>query len=92
MEHFRAVFDDVYLDQQPTGDSPVDDEIRQLIVDLYTPLDTPARAPATAAERAAQCEERAREDLRRAREAARKAFNVRPSFLKRRQAKQILST
>ena len=85
------MFDDAHLDQQPTGDSPVDDEIRQLIVDLYTPLDTPARPSGTAAERAAQREARAREDLRRAREAARKAFNVRPSFFKRRQAKQILS-
>ena len=74
----------------------MDDEIRQLIVDLYTPLETPARpAPDRAIsveERRADKERRAQEDLRLAREAARKAFNVRPSFLKRRAAARLLAT
>ena len=89
------MFDDVQPDLKPAGDSPVDDGIRRLIKDLYTPLETPARperdrersASGLAAERA----DKARADLAIAREAARKAFNVRPSFFTRRAAGQILS-
>lgn len=71
--------------------SPADDaRIRQLVADLYRPLDTPpaARDPRRSAEERL----RAGYELERARKAARRAFKVRPSLSKRKAAAMIFST
>lgn len=83
----------------PPGRPLVDEGIKQLIADLYTPLKCPPReAPSgrTAQEREAsrrkmaeKARQRAQEDLRRARRAAQRVFNVRLPADKRQEVERI---
>lgn len=68
-----------------------DARIRQLVADLYTPLDRPPAVGRDPRQAAAE-RLRAGQDLERARAAARRAFKVRPSLSKRKAAAIIFST
>ena len=67
-----------------------DARIRQLVADLYTPLDRPPLPAGT--RRAASERLREGQELERARKAARRAFKVRPSLSKRKAAAMLFST
>ena len=74
-----------------SGGGPCDDaRIRQLVAELYTPLDRPPLPAGTL--RAANERLREGQELERARKAARQAFKVRPSLSKRKAAAMIFST
>ena len=75
----------------PAGRGVADDaRIRQLVADLYTPLDRPPLPAGT--RRAATERLHAGQELERARAAARRAFKVRPSLSKRKAAAMLFST
>lgn len=76
---------------QTKAHSPDDARIRQLVADLYTPLDRPPAARRDP-RRAAEERLRAGYELERARAAARRAFKVRPSLSKRKAAAMLFST
>ena len=82
----------------PQGASPVpqrpsdDARIRQLVKDLYTPLDHPARPAGSRPANDDELLEREERELERARAAAQRAFKVRPALSTRKAAAMILST